>query len=263
MTLKLKNSNIFKQLKRQSEITVVTATTSSVAVLVPLFKYRNWIRSKASPCWICGGHSSTGIDFCRIISVSTLWPIFLYSFIGYRHYRVLQADSVYYVKLFSLPNRKFPSYFCHVGVLVYLEQLLKCSVFNFISVHITFLCEFISKNVKTCGKLAFHIETAFNSSLRRLFKPHFSHMNMYLNTQKRSSKILGSKVFVRGVVFWLNWKSLHSWKLILLFSSYVPTDRHTKGRTSRENFTSGRQGLPLLYRITVRWFCSFSWGRTL
>jgi len=72
MTLKLKTSNVFTQLKRQSGITVVAATTSCVAVLAPRFKRRNWIRSKASSCGICGGHSGIGIDFCRIVSVSPL-----------------------------------------------------------------------------------------------------------------------------------------------------------------------------------------------
>jgi hypothetical protein len=72
MTLELKTSNVFTRLKRQSGITVVTATTSWVGVMAPRFKRHDWIRSKASPCGICGGHNGTGIDFCRIISVSPL-----------------------------------------------------------------------------------------------------------------------------------------------------------------------------------------------
>jgi len=72
MTLKLRISNVFTELKRQSGITVVTATTIYVAMLAPRFKRRNWIRSKASPCGVCGVHSGIGIDFCRIISVSPL-----------------------------------------------------------------------------------------------------------------------------------------------------------------------------------------------
>lgn len=72
MTLELKTSNVFTRLKRQSGITVVTETTSWVGVMAPRFKRRNWIRSKASHCGICGGHSGTGIEFCRIISVSLL-----------------------------------------------------------------------------------------------------------------------------------------------------------------------------------------------
>jgi hypothetical protein len=61
MTLKLKNSDVFKQLKRQLGITVLAATASCFAVLLATqVKRRNWIRSKASPYGICGGHSGMG-----------------------------------------------------------------------------------------------------------------------------------------------------------------------------------------------------------
>jgi len=134
-------------------MTVVTATTSCVAVLAPRFKRPNWIRSKASPCGICGGHSGIGIDFCRIISVSPLWPVFLYSFIGHLHYTILHADGFHQVKLFSLSNRKFPSYFyLSRGSFGMFRTIIEVISLQFHKCTHNFLCVFISKTFKTCGK---------------------------------------------------------------------------------------------------------------
>ena len=88
MALKLRTSNVFTQLKRQSGITVVTATTSCVAVLAPRFKRRYWIRSKASPCGICGGHEVLGYIFVELFGFGTfrtIIEVFSLQFHKYTH----------------------------------------------------------------------------------------------------------------------------------------------------------------------------------